>query len=104
MSHRAFVFRAKNERAFPKTENAMQLERGHEANDPLVLEERRIPLDRFFHIGTAGVHDFAQAFQDLPGKRRRAFNVSVNARIFPGHSIASWFRAAFATGWQRETR
>src|SRR5437588_7627323 len=101
MSHRAFVFGAKNERAFPKTESAMLFERRHKTNDPVVLEKRRIPLDRFFHIGTAGVHDFAQAFQDRPGKRRRAFNVNVNAWVFPGNSIASCFRAAFATSWQR---
>ena len=40
MPHRAFVFRAKDQRAFPKTKNAMLLEGGDKTNDSLVLEER----------------------------------------------------------------
>src|SRR5205085_12643498 len=101
MSHRAFVFRTENERTFPKTKGAVLLERGHEANDPFVLEERGVPLDRFFHIGTTDVHDFAQSFKDRPGERRSSSNVSVNAWIFTSHSIFSCFHAASATSWQR---
>src|SRR5260370_32015174 len=99
MSHRAFVSRAKDQRAFQKTKNAMLLERGHETNDPLLLEKRGTPLDRFFHIRTTGVDGFAQMFQNRPSKRRGAFNISVNASILISPSISSRFRAAFATSW-----
>src|ERR1700730_15722103 len=86
MSHRAFVFRAENERTLPKTKGAVRFERGHETNDSVVLEKREVPLDRFFDIGTADVHDVAQSFQNRPGKRRGAFNITVNAWIFFSHS------------------
>jgi len=66
MPHRALVFPAKNQRTFPETEDAVLLERRHETNDSLAFEKRRLPLDRFFDIRTADVHDFAQMFQDRP--------------------------------------
>lgn len=72
MPHRALVFPAKNQRTFPETEDAVPLERRHETNDSFVFEKRRLPLDRFFDIRTADVHDFAQMFQDRPGKWRGA--------------------------------
>lgn len=86
MPHRAFVFRAEDERTFPKTEGAVLFERGHETDDPAVLEKRGIPLDRFVHIGTADVHDFAQSFQDRARKGRSSDDITVNAWIFFSHS------------------
>jgi len=85
MPHRALVFPAKNQRTFPETEDAVLLERRHETNDSVAFEKRRLPLDRFFDIRTADVHDFAQMFQDRPGKWRGALNVIVDSRIFFGH-------------------
>ena len=85
MSHRAFVLLAKQERAFPKTENAVPAEGRHETNRALVIEERRVPPNCLFDIRTAGVHDFTQLFEDRLRERRRAPDVSVNSRISSRH-------------------
>src|SRR5207248_2649349 len=89
MSHRPFVFAAKNHRTFPKTKGTVLFERRHETDDSLLIEKGRAPSNRFFDIRAAGVHDFSQMFQDRPGKRRGAFNVTINARIFFRHAAYS---------------
>jgi hypothetical protein len=44
-----------------------------------------LPLDRFFDIGTAGMDELAQMFQDRLRERRGPFYISVNTRISSCH-------------------
>src|SRR5205085_5000001 len=92
LPHRAFVFPAENFLAIPKSENSVFLERSHETNDSFALKERHLPLDRFFDVRTAAVHQFSQMIQDRPRERLGALNISVNAWIFFCHPVANRFR------------
>ena len=65
----------------------MFLECGHPAHQPLVIEVRHIPFDRFLHVGTGRVHELADMLKDWFSKVGRLRNAGINSGIFLAHKF-----------------
>ena len=62
----------------------MLLECRHAAEHPIVQERRKLPLNRFVHVGTDFMYEFPEMFEDGFRKFSRLGDVGINARILFG--------------------
>jgi hypothetical protein len=81
MTHGSFVLFSKKQLTFPKSEDRVLFERGHETNDFVAREERHLPLDCFFHIWTRAVNEPTNVFQNRLSEWPRILDVGVDPRI-----------------------
>ena len=63
----------------------MLLESSHIAEHPFVHEKRHTPFHGLPYVGTGGMNEFSQVFENRLSKWCGVANVAINARIFFGH-------------------
>lgn len=69
------------ESRLPETERAVPFERGHAAEDAVVLEVREPPLDRLDGAGTGAVDELPEAGEDGPREGGGPRDVRVDAFV-----------------------